>query len=158
MAASKKRRRRSLPWKTGTCSWDITNLKQSIFVFWYLWSDEKNSCRYYPLCFYHIDNSMFLPHPGPQGCSFLYEYDCSQKTISFRDVYHSPLGWIQRCDTLLPGNVFSVIWWQDLILKLNFRWREKCGRKPDRGNQVVSLSRSQLSHFSYFPSFRFISN
>ncbi len=75
----KKRRRRSLPWKTGTSSWDITNLKQSIFVFWYLWSDEKNSCRYYPLCFYHRDNSMFLPHPGPQGCSFLYGYDCSRK-------------------------------------------------------------------------------
>ncbi len=33
MAASKRKK----PWMTGTSSGHITNLKQSIFVFWYLW-------------------------------------------------------------------------------------------------------------------------
>jgi len=41
-AASKNRRRKSHPWKTSVSSGHITNLKQSIFVFQYLWTQQAS--------------------------------------------------------------------------------------------------------------------
>jgi hypothetical protein len=56
MAASKKK-----PWKTGISSGHITNLKDSIFVFQYLWVEVTDSDKHTDKHPYGIIYSILLP-------------------------------------------------------------------------------------------------